>query len=127
MSDNAISLRVFAEVSDKCAAEALCRQTIGKFTQFGKIVRCDTPKPYWKIPEYYEIFVVLEPDVPVRHAFDRIMMELAPRWGEVHRHAEGSWAVWNAGPGSTFVISEVRWANLECFCIPVSSPDCAIE
>lgn len=122
LRDNAIFLRVFAEVGDQAAANTISRRIEDVFTRYGAIVRCDTPKQYWKIPEYFEVFVVLRPFKPVPDAFDSILTALGSGW-EVHRFAGGgNWAIWNAGiDDATFAITEVRWANLECLHEPESA------
>lgn len=123
MSDNSISLRLFAEVNDQPTAENIRRLIVEKLAGHGEIVHSDAPKTYWKIPAYYEVFVVLRPSGPVSQVFDNLLMALAPNWVEVHRYTEGSWAVWNASPDSTFFMPEVRWANLECGNTPDSSAE----
>jgi hypothetical protein len=42
------------------------------------------------------------------------MDALGTGWDKHHFNDGGDWAVWNPGPCSHFLFSEVRWANLEC-------------
>lgn len=113
-SDNTIFLRAFAAVTDEAGATLICQDVERRLSCHGKIARSDPPQRYWKIPEYWEVFVEFRPEKPVPLAFDDVLSELGSGW-EVHRLADGgSWAVWNAGPQSTFVIPAIRWANLEC-------------
>ncbi|MGA2498339.1 MAG: hypothetical protein ABSH20_11395 [Tepidisphaeraceae bacterium] len=119
--DNTIFLQAFAAVSDQTAANAIRRSVEERLSRHGAITRCDIPKQYWKIPEYFEVFIELRPCKPVPETFDNILIELGCGW-EIHRFpGGGNWAVWNAGPEAAFFITEVRWANLECLRRPEPS------
>jgi hypothetical protein len=113
VSEDIILLRAFAASVDENAAITVSRTVEEILRSQGKVLRCDSPKRYWKIAEYWEIFFVLQPDRSIQVAFEELLNELGTGW-EVHKLDSDSWAVWNSGPVCTFASGDVRWANLEC-------------
>ena len=113
---NTIYLRFYAEVVEPTAANAVAELIREKLNLCAGHVRIDDPKRYWKIDNYWGVFIRLQPSGSVLETFENILAALAADW-KVHRFVDGgSWAVWNADTGSAFSIDQVRWAHVECGC-----------
>ncbi len=114
MDDNAINLRVYVESADDSTANRVSLQLAELMSRHGEISQNPLPIPYWKINEYWEVFVMLRPSKTVLDAFNQTLLELGTGW-DVHRFpTQGDWAVWNPGVNSVFANPDVRWAHLEC-------------
>jgi len=115
MCDNRIMLRLFTAVPNEAEAERVASLARAMLADHGRICRADRVQRYWKIPEYFEIFLVLQPGAASQAAFNSIMDALATGW-DVHRfETGGDWAVWNPSASAIFHLPKVRWANVECF------------
>jgi hypothetical protein len=112
-----IAVRVFLEEQDVASIAAFAQLFREHFSPFGNILRLET-KAYWKIPNWTEIFLTLQPfaTIEAAPAFNRILSSLGEGW-EKHgaEDEETQWAVWNPKPGCTFRWQLVRWANVELF------------
>lgn len=66
-------------------------------------------KRYWKIPEWYEVFLVFDVDADTAEAdFHAIVDDLSP---EVTMN--GSSVVWNKRAATSLIVPAIQWANLE--------------
>ena len=113
-----ISIRVFVEVPGQDEAAATGMSIREKLAELADVIRFDEVKSYWKIPEWFEIFIVARPrsDGAIS-AYAEIVKSLGTGWESSRGTAdeENQWAVWNPGPKSRFLIPQVRWANVELF------------
>jgi len=105
-----LGLRIYAELPDVAAGEALADQVIALLPGSARVLAREV-KPYWKIPEHQGIWLRLAA-VDLIVTFDAVMAALAASW-DVHCEGKERWAVWNHyhdGPG---VLPPLRWMNLE--------------
>ena len=101
-------LRLFVEVDTEASALEIDRKVISLISKFVSIESQSIQK-YWKIPEYYEIFLKLNSLYNLRDTYQEILKILASGW-EQHDEYEN---IWNPGPGKKFALEEVKWAHLE--------------
>jgi len=107
-----LSLRLFVEVDDLASAQEVADAVTTRIQSYGEIRQCQVQQ-YWKIPQYYEVFLKLVPDVSQGYrAFDSIMFSLGSGW-ELSGSPDDRQAVWNPSPLGGFFLPMVRWANLE--------------
>ena len=68
---------------------------------------------YWKIPEYFEAFLKLEPSGESKDNFYDFLEIIGRDW-DVHDEQEDElWAVWNYSANKKIVHPAIKWANLE--------------
>ena len=101
-------LRVFAPAAGPAEAEAIGRRLVDALQEFTPVT-AQPPECYWKIPEWYEHSLRLGPATEA--GFDAVLTLAALGWDPVVRDVECS-AVWNAAPGTRFLLPEVTWAEL---------------
>lgn len=106
--NNTIFLRLFAEAdSEKTASEIrqVLIESIGTFSS----VEDSAVQRYWKIPNYYEIFLKLAPANGVEEDFLKIRNKLGRGWEQ-----QGEFeCIWNPNETNFFSIKKVKWAHLE--------------
>jgi len=113
MDDNRMILRLHLQVPNASAAAGVLDAIAPELASCGQII-CSSAEKYWEIDGYFAVFLELEPADRVLEAFHQVMDALGTGWDKHHFNDGGDWAVWNPGPCSHFLFSEVRWANLEC-------------
>jgi len=105
-----LGLRVYAELPDAAAGEALADEIVRLLPPSARVLVREVDR-YWKIPEYQGVWLRLAtPDLI--GTFDAVMAALAERW-KIHCEAEERWAVWNSGHDGPATLPALRWMNLE--------------
>lgn len=100
-------IRLFTESGDAACADELEAQLLAQLTPFNAQPEAP-PEAYWKEPGWFEHFYALS---PVDEAtFDAVIARVEAQW-HIRRDEECD-AVWNPAPGHTFLLPEVRWAEL---------------
>jgi hypothetical protein len=99
-------LRVFQETNEAASSRALLARLSDLMRRLGFEVGSGVTRPYWKIPEYYEL--VLELTGPSAQ-FESALSSLGTNWTRP-RPAE---AVWDRPAEGRFLEDSVRWAHLE--------------
>jgi hypothetical protein len=102
-----ILLRAFQDTRDEQVARALALRASDVLRAAGYSVSASAVRPYWKIPEYFEIRIEISQSeqTGIDHAIDKLGSGwLRPRPTE---------AIWNAGPKASFIDELVRWVHLE--------------
>lgn len=106
-TDDHMSLHVFVDVSSETAAKEVGTLIANALGGFGTVV-VNGVKPYWKIEDYFELFVeVRNPAFCSEHIIS-LADALGVGWTEA-----GSSLIWNDMGASSFVNNRVRWANFE--------------
>jgi hypothetical protein len=103
-----ILLRVFQETPDEQVAKLLSHRVSDVVRAAGYSVVKTSVKPYWKIPEYFEVVIEMTtvPDVGgIEHALEKL--------GSGWLHQRPGEAIWNKGENAHFMDESVRWAHLE--------------
>lgn len=96
-------MRLMAELPDEAAALHFENTVRQRITAFGRIEHSDT-KRYWKIPEWFEINISLQPGADPGSAYDGILSSLARGWERHDFPGEYQWAVWNPTPEGDFFL-----------------------
>jgi hypothetical protein len=109
-----ITIRLMAELPDEATALRFDKTVQTRVAAFGSVRQSKT-KRYWKIPEWFEVNLYLQPNTVPSAAYDGILASLATGWERHEISHEEQWAVWNPKEGSSFFASQVRWANVELF------------
>ena len=103
------------DVPDETKACALAQFVAERIAGFANILRLDDVKPYWKVPAWYEVLLLVQPLIATQavSAFNGIISSLGHGW----HHAGGEeypWAVWDEHePDSTSCSQAIRWMNVE--------------
>jgi hypothetical protein len=107
-------LRLFVETSDSKEAHQIAGQVKTLIEKHANIKKIKVEE-YWKIPEDYEIFFLMDPKRTPEACFNNIMNSLAEGWAEIVIAPEDYtyFAIWNAGPNSESFVPKMVWANLE--------------
>jgi 23S rRNA U2552 (ribose-2'-O)-methylase RlmE/FtsJ len=103
-----ILLRVFVEVNTEAKALDLATQLIYHVDNIMSPLNQNVVK-YWKIPEYYEIYIKFRPHTVCIDYFTKAQNLLAKDWNQLSQHE----SVWSPNDDNQFVLEEVRWAHLE--------------
>jgi hypothetical protein len=106
-----ILLRLFVKVGCQQEAEVVTDAAMKKIHTFASHRRREI-EPYWKMPEYYEVTLNLEPQIELEAAFFKTMSSLASGW-ECGGDSDDKWAIWNPSPNGSFFSPDVGWASLE--------------
>ena len=101
-------LRVFTPAADPAEASAVERRLVGALPAWSP-APSRPPEQYWKIPEWYEHTLELRPATPA--SFDGVVALARDGWTPCDLETEMN-AVWNPRDGATFLLPEVRWAEL---------------
>lgn len=101
-------LRVFAPSASPAAVLDTGNRLLAALARFAP-VPTEPPRPYWKIPGWYEHTFRLTPGN--EPAFDAVLALGAGGWSHVVRDRECS-AVWNPGKGPHLLLEEVTWAEV---------------
>jgi hypothetical protein len=109
-----ITMRLMAECRDKGAALQFESDVRERVAAFGSVAEAEM-KPYWKIPEWSELCILLRPGVGPEAAFDGVLSALGSGWERHDISADEQWAVWNPAENCTFFSPLARWANVERF------------
>jgi hypothetical protein len=109
-----IILRLMAELLDEAAALRFENSVQARIAVFSNIKQSES-KRYWKIPEWFEVNLYLQPRITPEAAYEGILTSLGEGWERHTISNDEQWAVWNANDDSRFFSSCVRWANLELF------------
>ena len=108
-----IILRLFAETDDPSVAYYIAGVVESKAGKLGA-VQSRPVERYWKIPEYYEVGIVLRPDGAAIDAVECILAQLATGWDR-HGSESDLWAIWNPSEDGSCFSSLVRWISLNMF------------
>lgn len=106
-NNNHINLHVFVEVESEGEAKACADLLCSLLNSFGK-ASASQIKPYWKIPEYFDVRLELRCNNLVQEDVEQIASHIGDGW-----LAAGSSFIWNSGGEAKFADERVRWANLE--------------
>jgi hypothetical protein len=112
-----IAIRLFVDEVDPAKAVTFAETVREHLAAFADIIRVET-RPYWKIPGWFEVFLVAQPFATSKpaSAFNTLLSSLGEGW---EKHGSGDeeyqWAVWNPKRGCSFCWQLVRWANVELF------------
>jgi hypothetical protein len=82
---------------------------MGEILSSFAVVKEGRVTPYWKMPEYYEVLLRLQPRETTRSAYDAALQALGEGWqsqGELEN-------IWTPDAGGSFSLEEVKWAHLE--------------
>jgi hypothetical protein len=109
-----ITVRLMAELPDEVTALRFENTVQARVAAFGSITQSET-KRYWKVPEWFEVNLCLQPSTASPWAYDGILASLGEGWERDDISNDEQWAVWNPNDDSRFFSSAVRWANLERF------------
>lgn len=109
-----ITLRMMAELPDEASALRFESIVQAKIAAFGRIQQSHT-KRYWKIPEWFEVNLCLQPSTDPAAAYDGILLSLGDGWARHDFPGDYQWAIWDPNPDGKFFSSSVRWANVERF------------
>lgn len=99
--------RFICRASDPAVANQLQCRLLEALADFTAAAASD-PEAYWKIPDSFEIDLMLSP--PSEVTFERFL-SLAPEGWTIVRDGECS-AVWNHLPNVALLIPEVFWAEI---------------
>lgn len=103
-----IFLRIFVEVQAEDAASEIAKAIATIASRFSEIKDQSISK-YWKINEYYEIFLNLCPKNQLETDYKGLLSELGSGW-----ESSGDFeSIWNYGEDRVFIDNSVRWAHLE--------------
>jgi hypothetical protein len=103
---------VFVETEDAAKAEVLLEsEIVPTLAQHARIGGREIQR-YWKIPEWFELTLRLQPLGDAREAYERVVGLAEAGWTSCD-DAPGGDTVWNPTPESTFLAPEVRWAHLQ--------------
>lgn len=109
-----IAAGLFVVLPDQGAAEAFGTTVQAILASFGDILETGA-KRYWKVPEWFEVVVVLRLVTEPHSTFADILSSLGQGCQRSNTTAEERSAVWNSGPDANFYSPIVRWANVELF------------
>ena len=105
-------LRLYLEVSTKEDADAIVSSLIdsmkSKCSENSRIIN-----KYWKIPEYFEAFLKLEPSGKSKDNFYDLLEIIGRDWDVYDEQEDELWAVWNYSANKQIVHPAIKWANLE--------------
>lgn len=101
-------LRLFAPAAGPEDAATIGHRLLDALHDFSPAT-VQPPERYWKIPEWFEHTLRLSPASAA--GFDRLLALAPAGWEPIIRDGECS-AVWDAAPGTTFLLPEVTWAEL---------------
>ena len=107
--ENKIFIRLFAEVETEDAALEILNQLISLLCDSHKIEK-KYVKQYWKITEYYEIFVVYYSSEDLHKDYQNILHRLATGWEYLSEYDH----IWNPKEDNKFYIENVKWGHVEC-------------
>jgi hypothetical protein len=116
-----ITIRLFVAAPDEAKARVVAQFVAERIADFANILRLDGVKPYWKIPAWYDVFLLVQPLISTQavSAFNGIISSLGHGW---HRGGdeEYPWAVWDERQaGSTSFSQAMRWMNVELYPRPI--------
>ena len=111
-------IRLFTEAGDATRATELEAQLLAKLASFNAQPEAP-PEAYWKEPGWFEHFYALSP--ANADTFDAVIALVEAQW-HISRDEECD-AVWNPAPGHTFLLPEVRWAELMLITPNPPAPD----
>src|SRR4051812_35770186 len=95
-----ITVRLMAELLDEATALRFENTVQARIAAFGSISQSETMR-YWKIPEWFEVSLCLQPIPAPESAYDGILASLGVGWERHDISNEEQWAVWNPKEGST--------------------------
>ena len=96
-------------MQDRESALALAESVKALLASFGASMQVDA-KRYWKIPEWFEVSVVLAPVADAAATFKGVLQALGEGWQSRQSSSDELTAVWNHEAGS-FFDPAVRFAN----------------
>jgi hypothetical protein len=107
-------LRVYANCSSDVEARDISRRIVASTARLG-CVECSEPKRYWKVSDLYELTFFFEPASGA--GFDELTERCAGGWTHSNDGSERS-SVWNRIEDHTFLVPEVKWAELQLLARP---------
>jgi len=112
-------IRIFANCEDEAKAKDLAgRLLLALFQQ--SPVSLNSPKQYWKIPEYYEFTFLLSP--AMEESYQEVIRSSSGGWH--HSGSHGDWSsVWNREGDHVFLVPEVAWRGFTSMKKPPDTVD----
>lgn len=114
-------LRVFLHVEDEARARDVLQTVIEPTLAPHAGMRDVTIEQYWKIPEWFEITLELDPTYEAHAVYDRLVALAEAGWTRSD-DAPGRDAVWNPANSAVFLAPEVRWAHLQLWAEDEDTP-----
>ena len=105
-------LRVFLQAEDEARARDVLRGVIEPTLAPHAGMRDVAVEQYWKIPEWFEITLELDPLYDPQAVYDRLLALAEAGWTRSDDPSSRD-AVWNPVGGTLFLAPEVRWAHLQ--------------
>ena len=102
-----IKIHIYTEVASENEAREICDLFLQALTAHGKAEVKDIEK-YWKIPEYFGIWIELNTSRKAENLCRQIAQSLGKGWV-----ATGNSMIWNHSDKHTLQDPRVRWVNLE--------------
>ena len=102
-------MRIFAECESATVAGAAADRMLSALNGIG-LAASAPPKPYWKIPEYYEFTFSARPSN--EQAFRSVVALCAGGWVH-HGDAREFSSVWNKADEMHFLDPLVKWAEVQ--------------
>jgi hypothetical protein len=107
-----ISLRLFAEVADESEASVFANEVRSNLLNIGSIQKFNVRR-YAKVPEFFEVHMVIDPIVEPPRAFESILSTLGEGWDRNDVSVNEQWAVLNTEEGGKFHSPVGRWASVD--------------
>ncbi len=104
-----IYCRFYTEVSSEEDAKKVADEIKAVTDKYCSLLDL-TINRYWKIPEYFEIFMRLSASSNSSEAYKSIVSSLGEGWEEQQPLSE---SIWNYEDGNSLIIDSIRWAHLE--------------
>ncbi|MDR6984906.1 hypothetical protein J2X32_003561 [Rheinheimera pacifica] len=104
-------LRVFTSCSDDSVSLYLLKRLCNALSECADAIPSN-PNRYWKIPEMYEFTFRLMP--ANMNVFKKIINFSPNGWVHMGSNSDCS-SVWNVADGSSFLVPEVQWAELQLY------------
>lgn len=106
-------VHAMAEITGPDPARSLEARLLDALARFSPRIT-KAAQPYWKVPEWHECTVALEP--ADRPTFEAVVALAEGQWDLIIDTDEESCGdcdgVWNPEPGHAFLLPEVTWANV---------------
>jgi len=102
-------MRIFAECENAAAAGAIGDRMLSALSGIG-VSASAPPKPYWKIPEYFEFTFTAKPTT--EQAFRSVVALYADGWVH-HGDAHELSSVWSKVGEMNFLDPSVKWAEVQ--------------
>jgi hypothetical protein len=106
-SSDFIHLRLFCELETEDAARVVGKNLSEILSEFGHSMVFKV-EPYWKVPEYFEISILIRNSSGLKRRVRDIASRLSEDW-----MSSGGSLIWEMKNVVQFIDPSVRWAELE--------------